>query len=77
MVSTSYYFQEILSICLKEQPHRKYYVIKNSLSLKFQNVMGIKDVLLQWFINFLKKFLGGAITRGQSENLAKRDKFAI
>ena len=33
----------------------KYCVIKHLILLKIQNMMNIKDVLLQWYINFLIK----------------------
>ena len=46
---------EILKIYLKEQLLIKYYVIKHLILLKIQNMMDIKEVLLQWFKNFLIK----------------------
>ena len=35
----------------------KYYVIKHLTLLKFQNMMDIKEVFLQWFMHFLMKSL--------------------
>ena len=35
----------------------KYYVIKHLTLLKFQNMMDIKDIFLQWFMHFLMKSL--------------------
>ena len=46
---------EILKIELEEQLLIKYYKIKRLIFLKVQNMMDIKGVLLQWFINFLIK----------------------
>ena len=46
---------EILRICQEEQLLIKYYVIKCLILLKIQIIMVIKEVLLQWFINFLIK----------------------
>ena len=43
-----------LGIYLEEQCPMKYYVIKYLTLLKIQNMMNIKNVLLQWF-DFLKK----------------------
>ena len=40
--------------------------------------MNIKEVLLQWFMNFFdKKSSGGAVTHARSEILATQDKSAI
>ena len=46
-----------LKYYLEEQLLIKYSVIKLLIVLKTQNVMDIKGVLLQWFINFLIKIL--------------------
>ena len=35
----------------------KYYVIKHLTLLKFQNMMDIKEVFLEWFMHFLMKSL--------------------
>ena len=48
---------EILKICQEEQLLIKYYLIKRLILLKIQIIMVIKEVLLQWFINFLIKSL--------------------
>ena len=46
----------------EEQLLIKYCVIKHIILLKIQNMMNIKEILLQWFINFLiKKTSGVAI----------------
>ena len=48
---------EILKVNLGEQLLIEYYVIKH-----YENTMGIKEVLLQWFMNFSKKKTsGGAV----------------
>ena len=51
------WFMDVLKIYLEEQLQLliKYYVIKNLTLLKIQNIKDIKDVLLQWFKNFLIK----------------------
>ena len=49
------WFMEILNIYLEEQLVIKYYVKKHLLLLKIQNMMDIKEVLLQWFMLFLNK----------------------
>ena len=38
---------------VKEQCFIKYCMIKHLMLLKLQNMMDIKEVLLQWFINLL------------------------
>ena len=48
---------EILKIQLEEQLLIKYCVIKHLRLLKIQNMMDIKGVILQWFINLLIKRL--------------------
>ena len=48
---------EILKICQEEQLLIKYYLIKHLILLKIQIIRVIKEVLLQWFINFLIKSL--------------------
>ena len=51
----------------------KYCIIKHLILLKIQNMMDIKRILAQWFINFLiKKTAGGAVKNNlQNEELAK------
>ena len=49
------WLMENLKIKLEEQLLIKYCVIKHLVLLKIQNMMDIKRVLLQWFINFLTK----------------------
>ena len=44
---------EILKIEAEEQRLTKYYMIKDLTLLKLQYMMGIEEVLPQWFINFL------------------------
>ena len=52
----------ILRISPEEQFLIKYYVIKHLILLKIQNMMDIKRVLRQWFINLrLKKTSRGAV----------------
>ena len=42
---------------------------KHLILLKIQNMMGIKEVLLQWFINFLiKKSKGGSVNNEIKQN---------
>ena len=48
---------EILKIEIKEHLLIKYYAIKNLILLKIQNMVDIKEVLLQWFMDFLIKNL--------------------
>ena len=48
---------EILKSCLEEQLLIKYCVIKHLILLKHQDVMDIKEVLLQRFTNFSIKNL--------------------
>ena len=48
------WLMEVLSICLAEQLLIKYYVLKDLIFLKIQNLMVIK-VVVQWFTTFLKK----------------------
>ena len=46
--------------CLEEQLLLMYYVINHLILLKIQNMMDIKEVLVQWFINcYYKKSSGG------------------
>ena len=53
------WLMEILKIYLKEQLLEKHSVIKHLVLLKIQNMMNIKEVLLQSSINVLiKKVLG-------------------
>ena len=47
------WLMEILMILLEEQLLIKYCVIKHLILLKIQSKMDIKEVLLQWLINFL------------------------
>ena len=49
------WLMKILIIQLEEQLLIKYCVIKHLILLKIQNEIDIKEVLLQWFINFLIK----------------------
>ena len=42
---------------LEEQLRIKYCMIKNLILLKIQNMMEVKEALLQWFMNFLIKSL--------------------
>ena len=46
-------FLEILKIYQEKEFLIKYYVIKHLILLKIQNMMGINEVLFQWFIHFL------------------------
>ena len=46
---------EILNIYTEEQLLLKYGEIKHSKLLNIQYMMGIKMILIQWFINFLTK----------------------
>ena len=46
---------EILNIYAEEQLLLKYGEIKHSKLLNIQYMMGIKMILIQWFINFLTK----------------------
>ena len=52
---------EILKIYLEKQLLIKYYVMKHLTLLKIQNMMSIKEVLLQWCINFLIKLSDGGV----------------
>ena len=40
---------------VEEHLLKKYFMIKRLILLKIQNMMGIKEVLFQWFINFSMK----------------------
>ena len=51
---------EILRTYVEQQLLVKYWVIKYLVLLKIQNMMDIKQVLLQWFINFLIKETSGS-----------------
>ena len=51
---------EILRTYIEQQLLVKYWVIKYLVLLKIQNMMDIKQVLLQWFINFLIKETSGS-----------------
>ena len=64
------WLMEILRICLEEQLLIKYYMIKHLVLLKIQNRMLIKEVLLQWFSNFLIKSLLVVLEKkiGRTEN---------
>ena len=46
---------EIFKIQLKERLLIKYCAVKHLMLLNLQNIIDIKEVLLQWFIDFLKK----------------------
>ena len=54
------WFMEILRTYVEQQLLVKYWVIKYLVLLKIQNMMDIKQVLLQWFINFLIKETSGS-----------------
>ena len=57
------WLMEVLRVCLEEQLLIKYYLIKDLILLKIQNLMDIKKVLLQCFINFLIKVLLVAVLK--------------
>ena len=61
---------EILKIWLEEQLLIKYCVIKHLILLRIQNMMNIKEILLQWSINFLIKKTSG--TGIKNENMSDR-----
>ena len=54
LVFNMIWLMEILQIYPEEQLLIKHCMIKHLISLKIQNMMGIKGVLLQWFKSFLK-----------------------
>ena len=61
IVFSMIWFMEILKILLKEQLQIKYYMLKHLILLKILNMMNIKEVLLQLFMNVLiKKFSSGS-----------------
>ena len=65
------WLMKILNIWLEEQLLMKYCMIKHLILLKIQNMMDIKEVLLQWFINFLiKKTSGSGI---KNENISNKE----
>ena len=64
---------KILKIYVEEQLLIMYYVIKHLILLKILNMLGTKELLLQWFKRFFdkkatdtyaNKSAAGAITRG-------------
>ena len=60
---------EILKIQLEEQPLIKHCMIKHLILLKIKNMIDIKGVLIQWFINFLiRKTSGGAVKNEIMQN---------
>ena len=62
---------EILKILLEEQFLIKYCVIKHLILLKIKNMMDIKGVLRQWFLNFLIKQTSGGTVK--NENISNRE----
>ena len=54
-------------IQLEEQLLLKYCVIKHLILLKIQNEMDIKEVLLQWLINFLIKKTSDLLTMSDQQ----------
>ena len=50
---------------------RKYYLIKQLTLLKIQNMMGIKEVLLRWFIKLLNKKNSGGAVKSYVKNYVK------
>ena len=61
---------EILKTWLEEQLLIKYCVIKHLILLRIQNMMNIKEILLQWSKNFLIKKTAG--TGIKNENMSDR-----
>ena len=60
---------EILKIQLEKHPLIKHCMIKHLILLKIQNMIDIKGVLIQWFINFLiRKTSGGAVKNEIMQN---------
>ena len=60
---------EILKIQLEEQTLIKHCMIKHLILLKIKNMIDIKGVLIQWFINFLiRKTSGGAVKNEIMQN---------
>ena len=58
LVFSMTWLKEILKICLKKQLLIKHCVIKHLTLLKVKNKIDIKEVVLQWFIDFpMKKLL--------------------
>ena len=49
----------------------KYCVIKHLILLKIKNMMDIKGVLRQWFLNFLIKQTSGGTVK--NENISNRE----
>ena len=47
------WLMEIIKVWQEEQFPIKYCVIEHLILLQIRNMMGIKEVLLQWFINSL------------------------
>ena len=60
---------EILKIQLEKHPLIKHCMIKHLILLKIQNMIDIKGVLIQWFINFLiRKTSVGAVKNEIMQN---------
>ena len=68
---------EILIIQLEEQLLIKYCVIKHLILLKIQNEMDIKEVLLQWLINFLIKKTSDLLTMSDQQLAEELNKSII
>ena len=64
-------YEAFKDLTFKEQLLIKYCVTKHLILLKIRNMLDIKRILLQWFINFLiKKTSGGAI---KNENMSNKE----
>ena len=68
---------EILIIQLEEQLLIKYCVIKHLILLKIKNEMDIKEILLQWFINFLIKNNSDLLTMSDQQLAEELNKSII
>ena len=71
------WLMEILMIQLEEQLLLKYCVIKHLILLKIQNEMDIKEVLLQWLINFLIKKTSDLLTMSDQQLAEELNKSII
>ena len=71
------WLMEILMIQLEEQLLLKYCVIKHLILLKIQNEMDIKEVLLQWIINFLIKKTSDLLTMSDQQLAEELNKSII
>ena len=56
---------EIIKIYLEDQLLIKHYVIKHLVLIKIQNMMDIKEVLLQRFISFFDEKTSGGAVKGE------------